>query len=72
MNGGAKAHYDGIVAFSQTDFTAEGIGRGPFGPSGRLSPRVDPRDFSLDSVAEAYELVRGRSSRANVVVNVAD
>ena len=23
MNGGAKAHYDGIVAFSQTDFTEE-------------------------------------------------
>jgi non-heme chloroperoxidase len=23
MNGGAKAHYDGIVAFSQTDFTAD-------------------------------------------------
>ncbi len=22
MSGGAKAHYDGIVAFSQTDFTA--------------------------------------------------
>jgi non-heme chloroperoxidase len=23
MMGGAKAHYDGIVAFSQTDFTAD-------------------------------------------------
>ena len=23
MTGGAKAHYDGIVAFSQTDFTAD-------------------------------------------------
>jgi non-heme chloroperoxidase len=23
MVGGAKAHYDGIVAFSQTDFTAD-------------------------------------------------
>ena len=23
MNGGVKAHYDGIVAFSQTDFTAD-------------------------------------------------
>jgi non-heme chloroperoxidase len=23
MEGGAKAHYDGIVAFSQTDFTAD-------------------------------------------------
>ena len=23
MNGGAKAHYDGIVAFSQTDFTED-------------------------------------------------
>jgi non-heme chloroperoxidase len=23
MQGGAKAHYDGIVAFSQTDFTAD-------------------------------------------------
>ena len=23
MNGGAKAHYDGIVAFSQTDFTKD-------------------------------------------------
>lgn len=40
--------------------------------SGRLSPRVDPREFSLDSVAEAYELIRGRSSRGKVVVNVAD
>ena len=37
--------------------------------SGRLSPRVDPREFSLDSVAEAYELVRGRSSLGKVVVN---
>jgi non-heme chloroperoxidase len=23
MQGGAKAHYDGIVAFSQTDFTSD-------------------------------------------------
>ena len=28
MMGGAKAHYDGIVAFSQTDFT-EDLGRSP-------------------------------------------
>ena len=58
-----------------------GEGRGHFGEilrhaaqlvdSGRLSPRVDPREFSLGSVAEAYELVRGGLSRGKVVVDVA-
>ncbi len=39
---------------------------------GQFMPRVDPREFSLSSVAEAYELIRGRTARGKVVVNVGD
>jgi non-heme chloroperoxidase len=38
MMGGAKAHYDGIVAFSQTDFTDDQIV--PYANAGPLSAKL--------------------------------
>jgi NADPH2:quinone reductase len=39
---------------------------------GKLVPRVDPRHFSLDSVAEAYAAMTDRPSRGKIVVDVSE
>lgn len=38
----------------------------------RLIPRVDPRAFSLHSVADAYHLIEERSARGKLVVDIAE
>jgi NADPH:quinone reductase len=37
---------------------------------GRLIPRVDRREFSLDSLAEAYRLIEQRSARGKIVIDI--
>jgi NADPH:quinone reductase-like Zn-dependent oxidoreductase len=38
--------------------------------TGRITPRIDPREFTLESAAEAYDAVRHSRSRGKVVVTV--
>jgi len=37
---------------------------------GKLMPRVEPQEFSLESVAEAYRAIQQQSARGKVVINI--
>lgn len=39
--------------------------------SGQLKPRVDARDFDLESVGDAHALVESRQAQGKVVIDVA-
>jgi NADPH2:quinone reductase len=39
--------------------------------AGRLKPVVEPRRFTLESVADAPEAVRARTARGKVVIDIA-
>jgi NADPH:quinone reductase len=38
--------------------------------AGKLVPRLDPRDFGLDSVADAYDAITNRTANGKLVVSI--
>jgi NADPH:quinone reductase len=38
--------------------------------AGRIKPHLDPRRFTLDSVADAYEAIDARTARGKLVVDI--
>jgi NADPH:quinone reductase-like Zn-dependent oxidoreductase len=59
LSGEGRAHHGEIMA--EATRLAE---------AGRLMPMVDPRRFTLDTVGEAYTLIRDRTAKGKLVVDV--